>query len=95
MRYGENPQQKSSVYIDNSSTFGILNSHILQGKKLSYNNIMDADAAVSCISEFNEPACIVIKHANPCGAAIGNSIDSAFKIANEADKLSPFGGIVA
>ena len=95
LRYGENPQQKSSVYIDNSSTLGILNSHIHQGKELSYNNIMDADAAVSCITEFNDPACVVIKHANPCGAAISNNIESAFKMAIEADKLSAFGGIVA
>ena len=95
LRYGENPQQKSSVYINNSSTLGILNSKIHQGKELSYNNIMDADAAVSCITEFNNPACVVIKHANPCGAAINNDIDNAFTNAIEADKLSAFGGIVA
>ena len=95
LRYGENPQQKSSVYLDNSSHHGILNSQIHQGKKLSYNNIMDADAAVSCITEFEKPACVVIKHANPCGGAINNSIDTAFVRAIEADKLSAFGGIVA
>ncbi len=95
LRYGENPQQKSSVYLDNSSHFGILNSQIHQGKKLSYNNIMDADAAVSCITEFSKPGCVVIKHANPCGAAIGNNIDEAFVRAIESDKLSAFGGIVA
>ena len=95
LRYGENPQQKSSVYLDNSSHFGILNSQIHQGKKLSYNNIMDADAAVSCITEFSKPGCVVIKHANPCGAAIGNNIDDAFVRAIESDKLSAFGGIVA
>lgn len=95
LRYGENPQQKSSVYLDNSSHFGILNSRIHQGKKLSYNNIMDADAAVSCITEFSKPGCVVIKHANPCGAAIDNNIDDAFVKAIESDKLSAFGGIVA
>ena len=95
LRYGENPQQKSSVYIDNSSSLGILNSQIHQGKELSYNNIMDADAAVSCLAEFNDPACVVIKHANPCGSAISNDIDKAFKMGIEADKLSAFGGIVA
>ena len=95
LRYGENPQQKSSVYIDNSSSLGILNSQIHQGKELSYNNIMDADAAVSCLAEFNDPACVVIKHANPCGSAISDDIDKAFKMGIEADKLSAFGGIVA
>ena len=94
LRYGENPQQQSSVYIDDSSC-GILNSRIHQGKQLSYNNIMDGDAAVSCLTEFDDPGCVVIKHANPCGAAINDNIDSAFKDAIEADKLSAFGGIIA
>tara|TARA_B100001142_G_scaffold315974_1_gene355232 strand:+ start:7969 stop:9519 length:1551 start_codon:yes stop_codon:yes gene_type:complete len=94
LRYGENPQQKSSVYQDDSS-YGILNSRIHQGKQLSYNNIMDGDAAVSCLTEFNDPGCVVIKHANPCGAATNDNIDDAFKRAIEADKLSAFGGIIA
>ena len=94
LRYGENPQQQSSVYIDDSS-YGILNSRIHQGKQLSYNNIMDGDAAVSCLTEFDDPGCVVIKHANPCGAAINDNIESAFKDAIAADKLSAFGGIVA
>ena len=95
LRYGENPQQKSSVYINEQSTAGILNSTIHQGKELSYNNIMDADAAVSCITEFNDPACAIIKHANPCGAAISDNINDAFSKALAADRLSAFGGVVA
>ena len=94
LRYGENPQQQSSAYQDGSA-YGILNSRIHQGKQLSYNNIMDGDAAVSCLTEFNDPGCVVIKHANPCGAAISDNIDNAFTRAIEADKLSAFGGIIA
>ena len=95
LRYGENPQQKSSVYINEQSIAGILRSTIHQGKELSYNNIMDADAAVSCITEFKDAACAIIKHANPCGAAISDNINDAFINALNADRLSAFGGVVA
>ena len=95
LRYGENPQQKSSVYINEQSIAGILRSTIHQGKGLSYNNIMDADAAVSCITEFKDAACAIIKHANPCGAAISDNINDAFINALNADRLSAFGGVVA
>ena len=95
LRYGENPQQKASVYKNSLSKSGILNSTIHQGKELSYNNIMDADAAVSCLTEFDQAGCVVIKHANPCGAAVSENIYDAFKKALDADRLSAFGGIVA
>ena len=95
LRYGENPQQMASVYQNNLSTTGILNSTIHQGKDLSYNNIMDADAAVSCVSEFKQPGCVVIKHANPCGAAVSDNVYDSFLKALNADRLSAFGGIVA
>ena len=66
-----------------------------QGKPLSYNNILDSEAAFTCVSEFNEPACVIVKHANPCGAATAATIDEAYKRAYDADPLSAFGGIIA
>ena len=95
LRYGENPQQKASVYKNEQVSTGILNSTIHQGKELSYNNIMDADAAVSCVVEFDKPACAIIKHGNPCGAAISENINDAFNKALAADRLSSFGGVIA
>ncbi len=95
LRYGENPQQKASVYKHEQASTGILNSTIHQGKELSYNNIMDADAAVSCVVEFGKPACAIIKHGNPCGAAISENINDAFNKALAADRLSSFGGVIA
>ena len=95
LRYGENPQQKASVYKNEQVSTGILNSTIHQGKELSYNNIMDADAAVSCVVEFDKPACTIIKHANPCGVAISENINDAFNKALAADRLSSFGGVIA
>ena len=95
LRYGENPQQKASAYKHEHTSTGILNSTIHQGKELSYNNIMDADAAVSCVIEFDKPACAIIKHGNPCGAAISENINDAFNKALAADRLSSFGGVIA
>ena len=95
LRYGENPQQKASVYKHEQASTGIFNSTIHQGKELSYNNIMDADAAVSCVVEFSKPACAIIKHGNPCGAAISENINDAFNKALAADRLSSFGGVIA
>ena len=95
LRYGENPQQKASVYKNEQVSTGILNSSIHQGKELSYNNIMDTDAAVSCVVEFDKPACTIIKHANPCGVAISENINDAFNKALAADRLSSFGGVIA
>lgn len=94
LRYGENPQQTASAYRF-SETIGILSAKQYQGKELSYNNIADADAAVSCVKEFSSPACVIVKHANPCGVAVSTEISEAFQRAFDADSQSAFGGIVA
>tara|TARA_B100000700_G_C15005971_1_gene838536 strand:- start:36 stop:1589 length:1554 start_codon:yes stop_codon:yes gene_type:complete len=96
MRYGENPHQSASSYkIPGNTEPNILNATIHQGKTLSYNNIMDADAALACVREFDEPACVVVKHANPCGVATGNNLLDVYNRAFNADSLSAFGGIIA
>jgi phosphoribosylaminoimidazolecarboxamide formyltransferase/IMP cyclohydrolase len=95
LRYGENPHQAASAYHFAENTAGILSAKQHQGKQLSYNNIADADAAVLCVNEFSAPACVIVKHANPCGAATAGTIDEAFQRALAADKISAFGGIVA
>lgn len=96
LRYGENPHQKAAFYRDVlDQEMGIAQARQWQGKKLSYNNINDADAALRLIKEFNEPACVVIKHTNPCGVAIGEDLDTAYAKAYAADPISIFGGIVA
>ena len=96
LRYGENPHQQAAAYKAPIATgSNILNAVIHQGKKLSYNNIMDADGALDCVKEFDEPACVVVKHANPCGVATGEDITDCFHRAFNADSLSAFGGIVA
>ena len=96
MRYGENPHQLASSYkIPGNTEPNILNATIHQGKQLSYNNIMDADGALACVREFDEPACVVVKHANPCGVAVGDSLLDVYTRAFNADSLSAFGGIIA
>ena len=96
MRYGENPHQLAAAYQDpNDDSKNILNAIIHQGKQLSYNNIMDADAALSCLKEFDQTACVVVKHANPCGVAVGDETADVYNKAFNADRLSAFGGIVA
>jgi len=96
MRYGENPHQRSAAYkIPKDKSNNILNAIIHQGKKLSYNNLMDADAALSCLKEFNQTACVVVKHANPCGVAVGSDLLDVYTRAFSADRLSAFGGIIA
>jgi len=96
LRYGENPHQQAAAYKDPMTTApNVLNATIHQGKKLSYNNIMDADGALACVKEFAEPACVVVKHANPCGVATGDDITDCFHRAFNADSMSAFGGIVA
>jgi len=96
MRYGENPHQSAASYVTpGNREANILNATIHQGKKLSYNNIMDADGALACVREFEEMACVVVKHANPCGVAIGDDLLSVYKRAFNADSLSAFGGIIA
>jgi len=96
MRYGENPHQSAAAYkIPGNNEPNILNATIHQGKQLSYNNIMDADGALSCVREFDDPACAVVKHANPCGVAVGNDLLGVYTRAFNADSLSAFGGIIA
>jgi phosphoribosylaminoimidazolecarboxamide formyltransferase/IMP cyclohydrolase len=96
LRYGENPHQKASFY---KSSFGLKNSipnaDQLHGKELSYNNINDADAALGMVKDFEEPAVVAVKHSNPCGVGVGNTIEVAFDKAYESDPISIFGGIVA
>ena len=96
LRYGENPHQLACVYKEpNNTEHNILNAKIHQGKQLSYNNINDADGALNLTREFIEPACVVVKHANPCGVATGDDITEVFKRAYNADALSAFGGIIS
>ena len=96
MRYGENPHQSAAAYkIPGYKDNNILNAKIYQGKKLSYNNIMDADGALACIREFDDPASVIVKHSNPCGVAVGNNLLEVYNKAFNADSLSAFGGIVA
>jgi len=94
LRYGENPHQQASFYIDPTCNCGIGRAEQIQGKELSYNNIMDANAALELISEFKQPVATIIKHTNPCGIAIGNTISEAYKKALSCDSVSAFGGII-
>jgi len=96
LRYGENPHQKASYYRSFSADEGsLVNARKLQGKELSYNNIMDTNAAFQIVKEFGEPCVAVIKHNNPCGAAIGSSIGQAYQRAYDCDPVSAFGSVVA
>ncbi len=96
LRYGENPHQRASFYRwGGQPAHGLAAARQLQGKELSYNNIVDADAAWNLVREFSEPACCIIKHTNPCGAAIGSSLREAYVKAYEADPVSAFGSIIA
>ena len=96
MRYGENPHQKAAFYVDETKQGnGLGNAIQLQGKQLSYNNIADTDAALECVKSFEEPSCVIIKHANPCGVATDVDITEAYQKAFEADSTSAFGGIIA
>ncbi|HUO26751.1 MAG TPA: bifunctional phosphoribosylaminoimidazolecarboxamide formyltransferase/IMP cyclohydrolase [Candidatus Aquilonibacter sp.] len=99
LRYGENPHQKAALYSDGSG-IGVANARQLQGKELSYNNIVDMQAAWDLAQEFNDPefnlpACAIIKHTNPCGAATGNTLAEAFQRALECDPVSAFGAVIA
>ena len=93
LRYGENPHQRAAVYSDGSH-LGIANARQIQGKELSYNNLVDLDAAWELCREFEEPMCAIIKHTNPCGAATGPDIITAYTRALEADPVSAFGGVI-
>lgn len=96
LRYGENSHQSAAFYIDNYNNLGTISSYNqIQGKELSYNNLADADSAWNCLSEFEEPACVIVKHANPCGVSIGINIYEAYKKSFSTDPISAFGGIIA
>jgi len=96
MRYGENPHQSAAFYAERNPAEGTLARWTqLQGKELSFNNIADADAAWECVKTFDAPACVIIKHANPCGVAVGASIGEAYDKAFKTDPTSAFGGIIA
>ena len=93
LRYGENPHQKAALYSNRQG--GIAGAEQLQGRELSYNNLVDLDAAWQLIQEFEQPACAIIKHTNPCGCAEGGALVEAYKRALEADPISAFGGVLA
>lgn len=96
LRYGENPHQKAAFYTEKEPLTGTLGgSQQLQGKALSYNNIADADAALSCVKEFSQPTCVIVKHANPCGVAIEQDLTQAYLKAFATDATSAFGGVLA
>ncbi|MCL9652364.1 bifunctional phosphoribosylaminoimidazolecarboxamide formyltransferase/IMP cyclohydrolase [Pantoea agglomerans] len=96
MRYGENSHQDAAFYIEENITeASVATARQVQGKALSYNNIADTDAALECVKEFSEPACVIVKHANPCGVATGDSLLAAYERAYQTDPTSAFGGIIA
>ena len=96
MRYGENPHQNAAFYVDQQAPAGSLAAaEQLQGKALSYNNIADSDAALECVKQFESPACVIVKHANPCGVAVADNILDAYEKAFKTDPTSAFGGIIA
>jgi phosphoribosylaminoimidazolecarboxamide formyltransferase/IMP cyclohydrolase len=97
LRYGENPHQGAAFYVDGSDRPGVATARQLQGKELSYNNINDTDAAVELVAELprDRAACVIVKHANPCGVALGDTAAEAYARAFDCDRVSAFGGIVA
>lgn len=96
MRYGENPHQRAAFYTEHQPAEACISTATqLQGKALSYNNIADTDAALECVKSFSEPACVIVKHANPCGVAIAGTIGQAYELAFQTDPTSAFGGIIA
>ena len=96
LRYGENPHQSANFYASMApQPYSLSFGKQLQGKELSYNNIQDANAALNVVRDFDEPFCVALKHMNPCGAAVGKTIEEAWQAAYEADKVSIYGGIVA
>ena len=94
LRYGENPHQQAAFYVDGHRP-GIATARQVQGKELSYNNLNDTDAAYECVAEFDQPAIVIVKHANPCGVALGETLTAAWDQALACDPVSAFGGIVA
>lgn len=96
MRYGENPHQKAAFYTEaNPTEASVATAKQLQGKELSFNNIADTDAALECVKQFDQPACVIVKHANPCGVSVAVDIATAYELAFATDPESAFGGIIA
>jgi len=96
LRYGENPSQKAAFYVERRAAEACVSTaHLLQGKELSFNNIADADAALECVKSFDEAACVIVKHANPCGVAVNDTVLEAYQRAYSTDPTSAFGGIIA
>ncbi|MDT0595214.1 bifunctional phosphoribosylaminoimidazolecarboxamide formyltransferase/IMP cyclohydrolase [Glaciecola petra] len=96
LRYGENSHQNAAFYVEhNIEEASVSTATQLQGKALSFNNIADTDAALECVKEFDQPACVIVKHANPCGVAVCSNIESAYQKAFKTDPTSAFGGIIA
>jgi len=96
LRYGENPHQRAALYVSTTPRPGsVAQGRLLQGKPLSYINLLDADAAMQCASAFEQPACVIVKHATPCGVAIGADPLEAYRAAYSADPVSAFGGVIA
>ena len=96
MRYGENPHQSAAYYQEIEAPDGSIASTMqIQGKELSFNNIADSDAALECVKQFEQPACVIVKHANPCGVAVNDTIFAAYERAYQTDPTSAFGGIIA
>ena len=96
MRYGENPHQRAAFYVEHAGAeASVATARQLQGKALSFNNVADTDAALECVKAFAEPACVIVKHANPCGVAVGTRIRDAYDRAFRTDPTSAFGGIIA
>jgi len=95
LRYGENPHQKAKLYEVTAPKLTSLNYSQLSGKKISFNNLVDTESAYSCVDQFKEASCVIVKHANPCGVASATSLDDAYKQAYKTDPTSAFGGIIA
>jgi len=96
LRYGENPHQKAGLYsFNNLNNDSLASANIFQGKALSYNNFLDANTAMKCSQEFEDPCCVIVKHANPCGVAVSRTIYEAYKKAFKTDPESAFGGVIA
>ncbi|MGI5911871.1 MAG: bifunctional phosphoribosylaminoimidazolecarboxamide formyltransferase/IMP cyclohydrolase [Syntrophomonadaceae bacterium] len=95
LRYGENPHQKACFYRNMNPGTGLADARVLNGKELSYNNIIDTEAAWELVKEFQEPACVIIKHTNPCGTAVAGTLEEAYTRAFAGDPVSAFGGIIA
>ena len=96
LRYGENPHQRGAFYVEEGALEpSVATSKVIQGKELSYNNVADTDAALECVRQFTTPACVIVKHANPCGVATADTILQAYVLAYETDPTSAFGGIIA